>query len=204
MTILPKCERSPQAVFAVLIGAALVCLEVFALTVPGPQLLLRRTSGDVHVTAPQLHFLTAPSLQRLHDGAVVPFDFQLTVAAGSKSNVVTRALERFTISYDVWQEKFSVTRLRDFHKSSLNLTAGAAEIWCLENILVPASALPDGRDLWARLEIRSVESRQQASSPRDSSISLATLIEIFSRNARPQQEHWALESAAFHLTDLNP
>jgi hypothetical protein len=193
-----------HAIFAALACAGLVCLELLALSVPGEQLLVRRVSGDVHVTAAHLHFLTEQSLQRLHDGAVVPFDFQLTIAAGAKNNVVTRALERFTISYDVWQEKFYVTRLRDFRKSSLNLSANAAETWCLDNIFVPASNLPADRELWAHLEIRSVQPHPQAPGARDSSISLATLIEIFSRNPRAREEHWSLESPAFHLADLKP
>jgi hypothetical protein len=204
LTIRPKRVRLSQAVFAALSCAAMVCLELLALSVPSDQLFVRRASAEIHVTAPRLHFLTQQSLQRLHDGAVVPFDFQLTIAAGSKNTVVTRALERFTISYDVWQEKFAVTRLRDFRKSSLNLSANAAETWCLDNIFVPASGVPADRELWARLEVRSVDARPQASAARDSSISLATLIEIFSRNPRPQQEHWSLESPAFHLSDLKP
>ena len=204
MIVQPNYARAGKAIVAALMGALLVCLELLALTVPNDQLFLHRVSGDVHIAAPHLHFLIGQSLQRLHDGAVVPLDFQLTIAAGSKTNVVTRALERFTISYDVWQERFSVTRLRDFHKSSLNLSANAAETWCLDNIFIPASSLPEGRELWARLEIRSVEPSPQVSGAPTPNISLATLIEIFSRNPRPQQQHWSLESLAFHLADLNP
>jgi hypothetical protein len=203
LTIRPKGASAAEATLAALVCATLVCLELLGLSVPAEQLFTHRTSAEIHITAPRLHFLTAPFLERLHDGAVVPFDFQLTVAAGSKTNVVTRALERFTISYDVWQEKFSVTRLRDFRKSSLNLSANAAESWCLDNIFVPVSSLPAGTQLWARLEIRSVEPSQQTTSSRDSSISIATLIEIFSRNPRPQQEHWSVDSPAFRLADLN-
>ncbi len=168
--------------------------------------LIARRSGDLmRVNAPRLHFLTGKSLQRLHDGAVVPFDFQLSVAAGSKSNVLERAFERFTVSYDVWEERFSVVRLRDFRKSSSSLSANAAEFWCLENLFVRAAGLPADRELWARLEVRSAEPRESASSPfGDPGISITTLIGIFSRPPRAAQDHWALESSAFHLTDLKP
>ena len=103
---------------------------------------LRRTGDHIRVVAPRLHFLTGKSLQRLHDGAIVPFDFQLSIAAGAKSNVVERTFERFTVSYDVWEEKFSVVRPRDFRKSASNLSANAAESWCLENLLARTSTLP--------------------------------------------------------------
>lgn len=182
---------------------AFIAFELLGLGVSTGELHVHRASGELHVSAPTLHFLSGKSLQRLRDGAVVPFDVQLTVSAGSKNIVVARALERFTISYDVWQEKFSVIRIRDFHKSNLNLTANAAEAWCLDNIFVSASGLPWDRQLWARLEVRSAEEAARPSSAKDPSISIATLIDIFSRNPRPQQEHWSLESVAFHLRDLS-
>jgi hypothetical protein len=192
--------------------AALICLGagglgLIAMTVSSQGLLPHHVSGEIRVTAPNLHFLTGQSLSRLHDGAAVPFDFQLVIftgsgAAGSPHNVVARALERFTVSYDVWEEKFSVVRVSDFRRSSMRLSANSAESWCLENLFVPAASLPAGQQLWARLEIRTVESKEPL--PVDSGISLATLIEIFSRPSRPQQDRWSVESAPFDLASLKP
>ena len=135
-----RAKRAHWAAQAVL--AAVVCFEVFGLSVSSEDLIVRRTAGDLRVTAPRLNFLNGKALDRLHDGALVPFDFQLTVSAGSKNNVVARALERFTISYDVWEERFSVVRLRDLRKSSLNLSPKSAELWCLDNISIPAAESP--------------------------------------------------------------
>jgi hypothetical protein len=177
-------------------------LELAAMTVSSSGLLPHHVSGDVRVTAPGVHFLTGESLSLLHDGAAVPFDFQLIIASGTKNNVVARSLERFTVSYDVWEEKFSVVRVRDFRRSGMRLSAGSAESWCLDNIFIPAGSLPAGQQLWARLEIRSAESKE--SLPAGSGINLATLIEIFSRPSRPQQDRWSLESAPFQLADLKP
>jgi hypothetical protein len=116
-----------------------------------------------------------------------------------------RAFERFTVSYDVWEERFSVVRLRDFRKSASNLSANAAEAWCLENILARAAALPSDRQLWARLEVRSAEPKEPSSFPyADPGISITTLIGIFSRPPWPAQDHWAFDSAAFRLADLKP
>lgn len=177
----------------------LLAVNLLALTVP-TGLAPHRSGGDIHITAPSLHFLTGKSLARLHDGAAVPFDFQLVITAGSRDNVVARSLERFTVSYDVWEEKFSVVRVRDFHRSGMRLSAASAESWCLDNIFVPAAGLPADRQLWAHLEIRSAESKEPLAET--SGINLATLIEIFSRPTRPQQDHWSMESAAFQLADL--
>lgn len=175
------------------------------MSVPNEDLVPRRSGDHLRVIAPRLHFLTGKSLQRLHDGAIVPFDFQLSIAAGAKSNVVERTFERFTVSYDVWEEKFSVVRPRDFRKSASNLSANAAESWCLENLLARASTLWGNRELWARLEVRSAEPKEPSSFPyADPGISITTLIGIFSRPPRPAQDHWAFESAAFRLADLKP
>jgi hypothetical protein len=181
--------------------ALLLAMGLGAMTVSSSGLLPHHVSGEIRVTAPNLHFLTGKSLSRLHDGAAVPFDFQLMIT-DSRNNVIARALERFTVSYDVWEEKFSVVRVRDFSKSGMRLSAASAESWCLENIFVPAASLQAGQQLWARLEIRTVESREPLSA--DSGINLATLIEIFSRPSRPQQDRWSLESAPFQVASLQP
>ena len=182
--------------------ALFLSLELVAMTVSSTGLLPHRAAGEIHVSAPTLHFLTGKSLSRLHDGAAVPFDFQLIIASGSKNNVVAKALERFTVSYDVWEEKFAVVRVSDFRRSGMRLSAPSAESWCLDNIVIAASALPVGQQLWARLEIRSAESKEPLAE--NSGINLATLIEIFSRPSRPQQDRWSVESAPFQLTDLKP
>jgi hypothetical protein len=181
-----------------------MAFRLLGLGVSSAELAVRPSGDELHVAAPRLHFLTGKSLQRLHDGAAVPFDFQLTVAAGSRNNVVARALERFVVSYDVWEEKFSVVRLRDLRKSGSHLSAGAAEAWCLDNIFASSANLPAGQPLRAHLEIRAAEQKETAIMPQNNGISLTALIEVFSRPTRPQQEHWALESAPFRLADLKP
>ena len=181
---------------------ALLCLELLGLSASSEDLFVRRFAEQIHVIAPRLHFLSGKSLQRLHDGATVPFDFQLSISAGLKTNLVQRAVERFSVSYDVWEEKFRVVRLRDFRKSAAGLSATAAETWCLENLFVPSAGLPADKELWARLDVRTVEAKELVPSTADSGISIPALIQLLSRPPRPQQDHWMLESASFHLADL--
>ncbi|HYL75826.1 MAG TPA: hypothetical protein VEU96_16570 [Bryobacteraceae bacterium] len=174
------------------------------MSVSSEDLILRRSAGEIHVLAPRLHFLTGKALQRLRDGATVPFDFQFTIAAGSRTNVVQRTVERFMVSYDVWEEKFKVVALGNYRRYGSHLSANAAEAWCLENIFVPSANLPADKQLWARLEVRGVEPKEQASTFTDPGISITTLIEIFSHQPRLQQEHLTLESTPFLLSDLKP
>ena len=102
----------------------------------------------------------------------------------------------------MWEEKFSVVRVRDFRRSGMRLSASSAESWCLDNIVIPAAGLPSASNSSARLEIRSAESKEPLAA--NSGINLSTLIEIFSRPSRPQQDRWSVESAPFQLTDLKP
>jgi hypothetical protein len=181
----------------------LLCLELLGLSASSEDLFVRRFADQIRVIAPRLHFLSGKSLQRLHDGAAVPFDFQLSIAAGFKNNFVGRpAVERFTVSYDVWEEKFRVVRFRDVRKSAAGLSATAAESWCLENLFVPAEGLPADKELWARLDVRTVEAKGPVSATDDSGISIPALIQLLNHPPRPQQDHWTLESASFHLIDL--
>ncbi len=162
-----------------------------------------RWTGDyLEIAAPQLHFLTGQQLERLRNGATVPFDFQLTLSGAQGAPPLYRALERFVVSYDLWEERFSVVRLRSGHRSAPHLTATAAETWCLENIGIPANLVPADKTLWLKLEIRSAESKQVAAIPDEGGISLTTLVEIFSRPTRNPQDHWVRESAPFRLSDL--
>jgi hypothetical protein len=172
------------------------------MSVSTDDLFVRRSGDVIHVLAPRLHFLSGPALQRLHDGVTAPFDFQLTISAGVKSNVVGRSLARYMLSYDVWEEKFKVVRLGNFGKIGSHLSASAAEAWCLQNTFVSVGALPTDKTLWARLEVRSVETKDEAALMADQGISISTLIQLFSRPIRPQQDHSILESAPFHLADL--
>jgi hypothetical protein len=181
---------------------ALLCLELLGLNASSEDLFVRRFAEQIHIIAPRLHFLSGKSLQRLHDGAIVPFDFQLSISAGLKTNLVQRAVERFSVSYDVWEEKFRVVRLRDFRKSNAGLSATAAETWCLENLFIPSAGLPADKELWARLDVRTAEPKELVPSTADSGISIPALIQLLSRPPRPQQDHWMLESASFHLADL--
>lgn len=177
-------------------------LRLLALTAASEDLTPRWVSDQLFVSAPKLHFLTGKPLERLRNGASVPFDFQFTVSAGKGNPALQRALERFVVSYDLWEEKFTVVRLRNARRSSSHLSASAAEAWCLENLGLSTATIASDRSLWVKLEIRSAESKANAQAPDEGAVSLAGLIEVFSRPGRGSQDHWAIETGPFKLTDL--
>src|SRR3989442_5549256 len=111
--------------------AATSLLSVAALSsmMAAQSLTARIDRNQLRVPAPRLHFLTGEALERLRDGATVKYDFQLTVRSDRNGKALARAEEFFAISYDLWEEKFAITRIGSSPRSVSHLSAAAAEAW---------------------------------------------------------------------------
>lgn len=164
-------------------------------------------NDEIHVTAPKLHFLSGQALNRLKNGAAVPYDFQLSVWTEQRPSPIGRVAERFVISYDLWEEKYSVTKIRPNAPlreglSISHLSAAAAENWCVDHIAVPAAGLSGTQPFRVKLEVRTVEPKQAAGVMNESGVSLSRLIDVFTHPVRPDQQRWALEAGPFKLDDV--
>jgi len=157
---------------------------------------------DLHVAAPQLHFLAGKPLDRLRDGATVVFLTQLTLTTDHFTTNLRRIPERFVFSYDLWEEKFSVTKLGEGQRTVAHLSAPAAEAWCLDNVAISSTGLPQDRPFWLRFELRAAEPKDEAAVIGESGLNLTRLIEMFSRRPRDQQPQWTAESGPLRLGDL--
>jgi hypothetical protein len=174
--------------------------------------LLRVTSdGDnLHVAAPQLHFLTGRPLARLKDGNVVVFLSQLTLFRDDHNTVIRRKPERITVSYDLWEEKFQVgmaeaatgAQVWVDRRSASRLSIGDTEAWCMENLAISALGLETQRPFWLRFELRTASEKEVSAVAGDTGISIRGLIEMFSRRAGADQPHWELNAGPLRLGDL--
>jgi hypothetical protein len=185
----------------------LAFLSGFALAMAAEELILSTHDSRLEFSAPRLHFLAGKPLEQLHNAAPVSFDFQATLWSGTHNHVFRRTAERFVVSYDLWEEKFSVTKLQAPRKNVAHLAAGAAEKWCVEQMSIDLNGLDGVEPLWARLEVRSQDSREGGpvfgrGNISDSGISLTSLIEIFSRPAQGTQSHWSLDAGPMTLDEL--
>lgn len=180
----------------------------FLCAVFAEELIVHWKDDSIQISAPQFHFLAGRALDRLHNGATVPFDFQLSVWVEDRTHLHGRSQERYIVSYDLWEDRFSVvSQVKSPRKSVSRLTAAAAEAWCLDHISVPVSGLGPDEKLWVHLEVRAGEPREASSifgrgSLGESGISLTKLIEIFSRPPHQQQAHWSLEAGPLRLADI--
>jgi len=174
----------------------------FALAIWAEELMLHRQEDQLRFVAPKVHFVAGRTVDRLREGNAVPVNFQVTLAVGNRQNVVERLVESFVISYDLWEERFKVVRLRE-RKSASNLTALQTEAWCWDQMGISVANIPKNQPLYFKLEIRTEDSgaRMPLFGASDT-YNLTALINLFSRPAERQQPHWTMEQGPFSYGDL--
>ncbi len=197
-------RRSQLAICAALVAG--MAFSAFAIEYNEWRLDARLDGEYLHVVAPNFSFLSGKSLERLKDGASVAFIAQLTVST-SPNYVIPDAqpsVARFAVSYDIWDDFFSVTKISD-HDQKLtvsHLTGPAAEAWCFDKLTLHRSDLPADRPFYVQLDMRVEDPRDTAGMIGDGGISLARMIQVFSRPVRDKQAHWLLNSGQVRLDEL--
>jgi hypothetical protein len=168
------------------------------------QSLSTRIEGDqLRIAAPRLRFLAGEALDRLRDGATVKYELQLTAKTDKNGRVLARTLQAFAISYDLWEEKFSVRKLGPSPRTISHLSALAAEAWCLDNTSMPAASLGSSPSFWVRLDYVAVPNEPTAADQTENSgFTLTGLIDIFSRRTRSDQVHGFEEIGPLRLDSL--
>ena len=167
------------------------------------QSLTARIEGDqLRIAASRLHFLVGEALNRLHDGATVKYEFQLTAKTDRNGRVLARSAEQFAISYDLWEEKFAVTKLGSSSRSVSHLSAAAAETWCVENTSLPVAAISGNQPFWIRLDYKLDNSAASPDQGENSGFTLTGLIDIFSRRTRSEQLRGFEEVGPLRLENL--
>jgi hypothetical protein len=180
-----------------LLAGLVACLPLRA------QALAPRLADDhLRVAAPQLHFLTGKVLDCLHNGAPVALLFQLTLAADGSASASLKDVARFVISYDLWEEKFSVVRLGDPAGPASHLSAEATQAWCIDALSLSVTGLAADKPFWLRLEGRTEDPKEEAGIEAEGTVSLARLVELFSRRTRSGQQRWTAQAGPVRLADL--
>jgi len=179
----------------------------FALAMFAEDLALRWHNNLLEFSAPSLHFLTGKPLERLHNGAQVPFDFKISLFSGNKDHLCCQAAERFLISYSVWEEQFRVIKTQPPRKIVDHLDIADAEAWCLKQMALDPGGVSETEKLWARVEVRVPPPDGHSAIPfgrdsiSESGINLNGLIELFSRPPATQF-HWTTEAGPLTLADI--
>src|SRR5262249_38635191 len=137
----------------------------------GAQALNVRLDGNVlRFTARDLHFIAGEALTRLHNGTSVNYTFHITLSGEGGNATLAQSIYRFVVSYDLWEEKFAVTRLEPAPRSVSHLSAAAAESWCLDSVGIAADVLTPERPFWVLLEYEVEPAAAGSPDPEDTTL----------------------------------
>jgi hypothetical protein len=164
-------------------------------------LTVRTASGELHVRASVLGFIAGPVLERLQDGRSVRVDFEVTILDKPQGATVARSQQSFNVSFDLWEQRFAVTRIGSMPRSISHLSARSAEEWCLDNVTVPLASLGrTARDaaFWVRVDYR-IQDHASTATPEESTFTLQTLIDVLSRRREDQDRRKSIEAGPFRL-----
>jgi len=165
-------------------------------------LQVRAEPGRIHVSPSRSQFLEGKPLERLHNGASVVFAVQLTLLTGLRGTVLARTAGRFAVSFDIWEENFAVTWLANPKKSVSHLSAPEAEAWCLDNLILGDAGLSPDVSFWIRLDVRAEEPDEGPAPGEEPGVTLAKLVDLFSRVPRGGETRNHAEAGPFRLRDL--
>jgi hypothetical protein len=180
----------------------------FGLAMLAEDLALRWHNNLLEFSAPRLHFLTGKPLERLHNGAQVPFDLQVSLYSGTRDHLCCQLAERFLVSYSVWEEHFRVIKTHSPIQIVDHLDAAGAEAWCLKQMPLDPGTLGESEKFWARVDVRVPPHDGKSVSPfgrdsiSESGINLTGLIELFSRPPASTQFHNMSESGPWTLEEV--
>lgn len=167
------------------------------------QSLTAEHQGDhLKVRAPQMRFIEGEALQKLHNGSTVAYVLSMAIATGQDAKPTFLLEKRFLVSYDLWEEKYSVVQAGSGGRAASRLTAAMAEAWCLEKMPLPLQAVPEQQSFMIRLECSIEDNENGNGENSNSSLTLARLIDVFSRKRKTEPPKWEAVSGLLRLDDL--
>jgi len=187
--------RARLALITVVIATTAFVLEAQSFDV-------RAVADTLQLRGAGLGLIEGRVAEHLKDGRSVRVDFDVTVLEKPRGGSVAHGQYSFNVSYDLWEQRYAVTRVGTPPRSISHLTARNAEGWCLENMTVPLTSL--GRfahdvPFWIRIDYR-VQDRAPAESPNDdSTLGLRTLIDLLSRRKQEEMPVRSLEAGPFRV-----
>jgi len=175
---------------AVVLGSQVVSAQSLAVRIEGDRL---------RVNVQKVRLLNGEPLRKLRDGTSVTFVFRLSALSSRLGAALVKAEYRFVISYDIFEEKFQVSRTEPSPRVLSRLSLEAAEAACFEGLELRIPSLAPDRAFWVRWEYEEQESPQSG----ESAVTLGGLVDIFSRKRAQEPVRGMVESGSLRLQDLS-
>lgn len=179
----------------------LVFIAVMAVSLAAQSVTVRTVANALHVEARGFSFIEGPVLVRLKEGRSVRIDFELTALTRPDGAILKQAAQAFTLSFDLWEERFAVSRIGSPPRSISHLRPRDAENWCLENLTMPVASLGIGRDtpFWIRLAYRVRDVVPEANEAPGERYTLRGLIDRLSRRREEADLAKSVDAGPFRL-----
>ena len=185
-------------------ATAAFCATLFASGLSAQDLAVHLDGDYLRVSLPHIDFLKGKPLDRLHDGASVAFLGRLTITSSPSSlTPLATTIARFALSYDIWEERFSITKIgTDSRRSVSHLSAQQTENWCMDNLGIDRSELPADKPFYVNLDLQVEDPKDQLGMIGDAGLSINRMIEVLARPNRGAQLRWLKSSGPYRLEDL--
>jgi hypothetical protein len=186
--------------------SAIALIAIASTVALSGQTVTATASGDLlRVRAPGFGVIRGDTLNRLKNGQTVRFEIELSILAKPGATPALQNRQSFVLSYDLWEERFAVTRAGGTSRSISHLTSPDAESWCLEQLAVPLSDLASfgrGVRFWVRLESR-IQDGDGASNPSgDGGYTLRGLIDVLSRRRPAGDVRGVIQGGPFTINAI--
>lgn len=180
---------------------AALALVIWPEVTPRAQAPVATVAGNrLQVRAPDFHFIKGSSLDRLKDGLALRIELELVVLTRPGGAATLRGRERFSVSYDLWEERFAITELGTGARAVSHLKASDAEAWCVDAVaraVGPLDRLDRSAPFWTRLAYRVDDAPDRLDDP--PRFTLRGLIDRMSRRAPSDAVSESVESGPFRF-----
>jgi hypothetical protein len=158
-----------------------------------------RIEGDhLRISVMKVRLLAGDALQKLRDGATVTFVARLSTLSSRAGTVLGHVDYRFVVSYDIFEEKFQVTRILPSSRVVSHVSQATAEAAFSDGLELPIPGPNPNMPFWIRWEYQT----ETESPSGDVGLSLGGLVEIFSRKNANEPARAVVESGPHRLSDL--
>jgi hypothetical protein len=114
-----------------------------------------KLEGDhLRVSVGNSHLIAGDALQKLRDGSSVTYLVRVSAWSGKAGKLLTSTEYKFVVSFDIFEEKFQVTRIMPSAKVASHLSLNAAEAACTEGLEIPLTGIASTMPFWVRWEFQ--------------------------------------------------
>jgi hypothetical protein len=114
-----------------------------------------KIEGDhLRVSVGSARLIAGESLQKLRDGSSVTYLMRVSAWSGKAGKLLSSTEYRFVVSFDIFEEKFQVTRIMPSAKVASHLSLTAAETACTDGLEIPLAGIGTTMPFWVRWEFQ--------------------------------------------------